>query len=328
MGKTLIFAVTAALMGHAGTRDANERKDQAHAAYVAGRYAEAEAGYRSALAAFGSERSLARAVAMENLGVSLRAEGRVAEARPLMEAAATEIAELAGAQSTQAVQASANLAALYWSSGELAKAAQLSRSLLGAADEVNAVTLYGNLAAASIGAGDMEQAEAYARRALELARKVLPEGDTRRAVLLNNLAQACRFNGRYLEAETDYRAALGIWEVAVGASHADFARGLMNLAAFYHERGREAGAEQLYLRAEAILEKTDERLALVVRNELADVMRAQLRYTEAKKLARATLTKMEGLMRPDDPRLLRARFNWTRLIAESQRTVLAAKAAK
>jgi len=83
-----------------------------------------------------------------------------------------------------------------------------------------------------------------------------------------------------------------------------------------------------YLRAEAILEKTDERLALVVRNELADVMRAQLRYTEAKKLARATLTKMEGLMRPDDPRLLRARFNWTRLIAESQRTVLAAKAAK
>ena len=68
---------------------------------------------------------------------------------------------------------------------------------------------------------------------------------------LNNLAQACRFQGKYLEAEKPYREAIAILEDALGAQHPDVARGLTNLAAFYHERGREAGAEDLYLRAAA-----------------------------------------------------------------------------
>ena len=59
-------------------------------------------------------------------------------------------------------------------------------------------------------------------------------------------------------------------------------------------------------------------LWLVARNELADVMRAQVRYTEARKLARATLAQMEGAMQPDDPRLIRAKANWARLCAEAK----------
>jgi len=87
MGKIFAIVLGAALLGHAEIREALERKASAHQAYVAGHYTEAEALYRSALTAFGDVRSLARAVAMENLGVSLRAQGRVAEARPLMEEA-------------------------------------------------------------------------------------------------------------------------------------------------------------------------------------------------------------------------------------------------
>ena len=345
MGKIFAMFAVAALSGQAELKDTIELKERAHQAYVAGRYTEAAADYRHVLAALGNQRTLARAATMENLGESLRSLGRLAEARPLMEEAIREIAALAGAESPEAIQATSNLAALYWSVGDLAKAETMAvragnrktqamvylvqrryaeakdllLSLLDSADEMSAVALYGNLAAAAIGLEDMQQAEVYAQRGVEIARCVLPENHPGRASVLNNRAQVYRFTGRYLEAETDYREALGIWEKSVGPSHPDYARGLVNLAAFYHDRGREAGAEQLYLRAMAVLETTDPALLLVARNELADVMRAQVRYTEARKLARSTLAQMQGAMQPDDPRLIRAKANWARLCAEAKR---------
>jgi tetratricopeptide (TPR) repeat protein len=319
MGKMLLTLLGTALLAHAGIGDTKERKAQAHAAYVAGRYAEAEAGYRSVLAECGKEISLSCAAVRENLGVALRAQGRVAEARPLMEEAAARIAELAGPGSPEAVTARTNLAAIYWSTGELAKATELSRALIETAGEITAVTLYGNLSAAAIGMGRMEEAADYARKGVELARRVMPANDPRHAAVLNNLAQACRFTGRYQEAEALYRDAIRMWEASLGDTHPDLARGLMNLAVFYHERGREAGAEQLYLRAAKLLEKAEPGLALVARNELADVLRAELRYTEAKKLAHTTLARIEATMPAGDARVVRAQQNWQRLMSETNR---------
>jgi hypothetical protein len=92
----------------------------------------------------------------------------------------------------------------------------------------------------------------------------------------------------------------------------------MNLAAFYHDRGREAGAEDLYLRAAAILEhafgKSDPR-PLAARNELADILRAERRYSESEKLGHTTLTALEKTLRPDDPRVVRAQSNYDHLQA-------------
>lgn len=323
MGKTLATILGTVLMAYGGSGDIKERKVRAHAAYVGGRYAEAEAGYRSLHADCGRQESLSCAVVSENLGVVLRAQGRVAEARPLMEEASTRIAELAGADSSEAVAAWTNLAGLYWSTGELAKAAELSRHLIVVAGEATAVTLYGNLSAAAIGMGQMEEAVEYAQQGVDLARRALPTQDSRRAAVLNNLAQACRFTGRFQEAEANYREAVAIWESTLGPAHPDLARGLMNLAAFYHDRGREAGAEQLYLRAAAVLEKADPVLALVARNELADVLRAELRYTEAKKLARTTLSRLEATLPAGDTRLTRASSNFQRLVAETSRVASA-----
>ena len=93
---------------------------------------------------------------------------------------------------------------------------------------------------------------------------------------------------------------------------------MMNLAAFFHDRGREAGAEDLYLHAVEILERAFGKRndqALVARNELADVLRAERRFTEAGKLAQATLAEMEHAFAADDPRLSRARQNYARLLA-------------
>src|SRR6185436_9755845 len=118
----------------------------------------------------------------------------------------------------------------------------------------------------------------------EMAHRVLPAQHRLTAVAFNNLAQSCRFQEKYLEAEVYYRRAIEIWEGTLGVAHPDLARGLMNLAAHYHERGRETGAEDLYVRAAGIFEAAlgkDAPEALVVRNELADVLRAERRYTEA-----------------------------------------------
>jgi len=184
----------------------------------------------------------------------------------------------------------------------------------------NSVIAYSNLAAASIRAGDNHRAEEYARQALEMAQGALPARHRLTAVAFNNLAQSCRFQEKYMEAEVYYRRAIEIWEDTLGAEHPDLARGLMNLAGLYHDRGRESGAEVLYLRAAQIFEaalgrNTPE--SLVVRSELADVLRAERRYTEAAKLARETLTAMQSMLPDDDPRLQRARFNSARLQQET-----------
>jgi len=356
-----------ALAGHAETKDGIELSAAGHELYLAARYNDAEVTYRRALQAFGAESSLDRVVTTENLGVALRAQGRLVEAQELLEQSLFEIRQLTGADSLYTAQALANLAALYWSSGKLAKAEataldadsvfnlfpeernserannqqvlasvylgqrrypdaiNILRAVLETGGERAAVTAYGKLAVAALGMGDTAQAEKYARRGVDLARRVLPQTHPGRAAVLNNLAQTCRFAGNYPEAEKLYREAIAIWETALGMSHPDVGRGLMNLAAFYHERGREVGAEQLYLRAGAILEEVEPVLALVIRNELADVLRAQQRYTESGKLARATLSQMEGAMRPEDPRLIRARMNWANLLRETRMSSAAAK---
>jgi hypothetical protein len=95
----------------------------------------------------------------------------------------------------------------------------------------------------------------------------------------------------------------------------------MNLAAFYHDRDRETGAEDLYLRAISILERSfgkDDLLALVARNELADVLRGERRFAESERLGRASLAALERVLGADDPRVQRAQAHRARLTAETK----------
>jgi tetratricopeptide (TPR) repeat protein len=101
----------------------------------------------------------------------------------------------------------------------------------------------------------------------------------------------------------------------------------MNLAEFYHTRGRESGAEELYRRAAEILEPVygkDHPLVLVAHNQLADVFRAEGRYSEAEKLAGASLAALQQKLGPEDPRLLHALANQARLFESTKRNKQAA----
>jgi tetratricopeptide (TPR) repeat protein len=180
---------------------------------------------------------------------------------------------------------------------------------------------YSVLVAAAIEQNRLDEAESLARRALDLARRVLPPAHPLLAVCLNNLGQIQRFQGQYLEAEKSYREAINVWKGAFGASHPNVGKGLMNLAAFYHERERETGAEDLYRQALAIFDISYGKahpLTLVARNELGDVLRAEHRYSESEKLSRETIGALEKLLGETDPRVTRARANYARIAEETR----------
>ena len=192
-------------------------------------------------------------------------------------------------------------AAIYVEQRRYPDAEAILRATVNTAEGSQAAFAYNSLAALALARNDNADAERLSHTALQRAQASLPKAHPSTAMILNNLAQACRFQGKYLEAETYYRQAIGTWENAVGPSHPDVAKGLMNLAAFYHERNREAGAEDLYVRASAIFERTfgpNAPLTLVVRNELADVLRVQRRFSESERLGNLSVAAMEkGLRR-------------------------------
>ena len=182
-------------------------------------------------------------------------------------------------------------------------------------------TSYNNRAAIALGQQRLADAESLLRRAFELI-ETAAVGAPVRAAMWNNLAQLRRFQKNYLDAEKYYRQAIDLWKQALGERHPNVAKSYMNLAAFYHERGRESGAEDLYRRAAEILESTYSRedpLPLVARNELAEVLRAERRFSESERLALATHSALEKAVGSGDPRFLRALENYARLLDDLKR---------
>ena len=72
------------------------------------------------------------------------------------------------------------------------------------------------------------------------------------AVSLNNLAQLCRAQGRYAEAEPLYKRSLAIKEKDFGPEHPEVASVCENMAEFYRQIGKEDEAEKLEARARKI----------------------------------------------------------------------------
>ncbi len=359
MKQVIPIVLAAAWAAAAGSQRPEELSRRADELYGQARYAEAEPLYRRALEAWahGAPAALRnRAVDKCSLGALLRAEGRYREAEKWLTEALAEL-ESAGTAAEMA-RARYSLAALYRDEGDLTRAGELARrametapepmrgnarlilgsvyveqkrfgdaepvvmAALEGADGAQAMTAYTLLTTMAMGRGEYGEAEDFARKALYFGRAALPAGHQSLAAAWNNLAQACRFEGRYLEAERAYREAIDTWEESLGPWHPDLAKGLSNFAAFYHERGREAGAEVLYARAAAIYEKTfgrDHVVTLVARNALADVLRAERRFTESDKLGRATLAALENVLPPGDPRLVRALRNRACLLRETRR---------
>jgi tetratricopeptide (TPR) repeat protein len=260
--------------------------------------------------------------ALINLAAAYRAQGDTSKAEEFALRAVGVLEKLPDGTPAERLGPQVLLASIYVDQQRLTEAESILRSGLDAADGALAVAIYGDLATISIRRGNFAEAEAMARQALRFASLALPGTHPLLAASWNNLGQACRLRGDYLHAEKAYREAIDIWEKSLGSSHPDVAKGLMNLGTLYHERGRESGAENLYRRAIAILEGyfgAGNRQTLVARSQLADILRAQHRFSESKMLCQNTLAELEKILPPDDLRLRQTQSNCGRLPRESGR---------
>jgi tetratricopeptide (TPR) repeat protein len=289
---------------------------------IQGRHAEAQALLTEALLDLektSGRDSLDAGRAASALAAHYQASGRPAEAENLAGRACRILARDQGASESDRSDAAVVLASVYIEQNRGAAAGELLTELLGRGENRLVLRAYNDLAAIAIRRGDLATAESLLGRALDMASRVLPEVHPLRAAALNNVAQVRRFQERYLEAEQSYREALAIWEKALGPRHPDTARGMLNLAALHHERGREKPAEELYRRAAAIFSEAygeDHELALIARAELAEVLRAERRYSESKRLSLSALPALETRLGASDPRVVRATENYRRLMLE------------
>ena len=355
--KLIFLVLIAAAAGTPATPgDAAKLTAQAEQLFLELRYTEAEPVFRLAVdlwSAMGPREKRNRALAMSNLGSLLRALERYPESERLLTESLRDLAP--GLDASRALW---NLATLYRVLGDLPKAESCARQaavmvegpdravprlVLAAiyidqhrfmeaeeiltwaqegADDALRVAIDNSYAAIALTTGNYSRAEEYSRKAIEAAKRSLPAQHPAVAAAWNHLGQARWFQGDYLEAERAYRESMECWKRTVGPAHPSVARVMINLAALYHERGREAGAESLYRNAAAILETAlgpDHYLTLMARNELADVLRAERRFTEADKLSAATLAGLDRTLPAGDVRRLRALMNRWRLLQDTGR---------
>jgi tetratricopeptide (TPR) repeat protein/CHAT domain-containing protein len=110
--------------------------------------------------------------------------------------------------------------------------------------------------------------------------------------------------GRYPEAEPQYRRAMDIDEKAYGPEQPDSVASLNNLALLLKMQGRYADAEPMYRSALAIREKTlgaSHAETAISLNNLAELLKAEGRYREAEPMYRRALAIREGLYGPEHP---------------------------
>ena len=117
------------------------------------------------------------------------------------------------------------------------------------------------------------------------------------ATALNNLAVLSVEQGRYPDAEANYRKAISIEERNLGASDPVLAPMLTNLGTLSFYQGHYPEAESLYRRALAIQEKVGSNPASTL-NNLAVLYRDQARYSSTRSRPGSTTTASPAWPQP------------------------------
>ncbi len=224
------------------------------------------------------------ATSLNNLAELYRAQGRHAEAEPLVCRALAIFEQALGADHPLVATNLNNLALLYQAQGRPAEAEPLHLRALAireqalGPDHPNVAASLNNLAELYRAQGRPAEAEPLCHRALAIFEQALGPDHPDVAQSLNNLALLYQARDRHAEAEPLFRRALAISEQALGPDHPHVAINLNNLGGLYHAQGRHAEAEPLFRRALAIAEKSlgpDHLTTVLYRNNLARLLDQQ-----------------------------------------------------
>ncbi len=317
-----------------GWKTAPEPRDQARTMSnlavlyrVQRRYGEAESTYREALELLersGMAESAEAATTLNNLAELYRWRGEPARGEPYARRAVALAERMSPAGDPVAANSLHTLAAITRDRGRLEEALSLyarERERLGNTG-APVVSNLSNAAEIRIAQKRYADAEALARRAVDMA-ETSGAQPRKRALALNNLAQALRFERRYDEAEPLYAEALGLLD-----GTPESAEVLANFAGLQHDREREARAVEYYRRALNVMDGSvgpEHPEPALVRTRLADVRRAQGHYSESLDLYRQSLPLLERAYGPDDERVVAAARAFKRATAEAQRHTVAVR---
>lgn len=244
--------------------EAERLSDEMPALYRSGRFNEALANARRALAIreqiLGPEH-LDTADSLNYLGVVLWELGKPAEARPLLERALAIRREKLEPDHPNLAESLGNLGAVLLALGEiqnatplLEQAAQRWAQAFGCAHPETLRSLT-NLAFAIQAGGDLEKAKSLLEQVLALRQATRGEADVETLSILNNLGGLHLELGQLAEARSYFERTLRLSETALGPEHPRTIQVLENLGGVFNETGELHEAKRHFERALAILMK-------------------------------------------------------------------------
>jgi tetratricopeptide (TPR) repeat protein len=243
---------------------AGEHQAEGERLWRQGRYAQAEASCRKALAIHRrvlGEAHPATARSYSDVALNLDQQGRYAAAEPLHRKALAICRDVLGETHPNTAACYSNVAGNLNGQGQYAAAEPLFRKALVICRDVrgeahpDTAQNYSNLAANLQAQGQYAAAEPLFRKALAICRKVLGETDPATASGYHNVAAILDDQGQHAAAEPLFRKALAIRQKALGETHPDTAQSYNAVAVNLNAQGRYADAEPLFRQALAIRRK-------------------------------------------------------------------------
>lgn len=196
------------------------------------------------------------------LGAVRRSQRKLVESREALESAVRLTDSMSEAFSAFRAEIPSDLAYLYWTIGDYAKAdstaklgAELARSIYGADNPI--LNNYSNVKGVTAWAlGDLSSAQKWFEEGIRVCKASGLTGGSDYAHTVNNLAIIHRRLGHLESAEKLFEESLSLRQRLYGPDHPDVARAIENLANLYIHTGKVDQVEPLMLRAIHIWEKT------------------------------------------------------------------------
>jgi len=295
------------------------------AQYEQARYTAAATSFRKALGLRDGDPSL-----LSLLGISLFQLAQWTEAEPLMRRALATDERNVGPDHSDVARDLSNLAALLQATNRFAEAEPLMRRALAidersvGPDHAAVATDLNNLALLLEETNRLAEAERLMRRALAIDERIFGPDHPNVALRLNNLAQLLQATNRLAEAEPLMARATKTFEGSLGEHHPNVAGALDSLSQLLKATSRFAEAEPLIRRALAIDERSfgpDHPNVASRLNTLAQLLKATNRFAEAEPLIRRALAIDEKSFGRDHPDVARDLHNLAGLLQATNRLV-------
>ena len=257
-------------------------------------------------------------ISINNMGMLLQAQGKLAEAEPFCREALEISRRVLGEEHPDTLSTTNNMGFLLAAQGRIAEAEPYLREALEKIRRVlgeehpNTLSSIGNMGCLLEAQGKLAEAESLYREALEKRRRFLGGEHPDTLISIDNMGALLESQGKLVEAEPFYREALEKRCRALGVEHPDTLASMNNVAGMLEAQGKLAEAEP-YL-GEA-LEKSRRVLGeehpntLRYIDNMGGLLEAQGKLTEAEPYYREALEKSRRVLGEEHPDTLASMNN-------------------